>query len=181
MFYIEFMRNFKMHFKVLILPLFIILFSCTSDENNQNEFGDDSGQVYLTKIEQIRHSEQPYVYILGGIYDGAAWNQETRLIVTNNDILTCVFTDATSRDNTNFLTFYHWESEKISGLYEKITSIIKTPTNRGFAAKQSDNFIYERNFTGGSRFWTNIGWEAGNFDVLDSFLRENPHPCWAWG
>jgi len=145
----------------LLLVLSSLLAACMPNEIAQEdviapskENHDQDREEIVIKIEQKRQSEQPYVYLRGGYDDGTAVGQEVRLIVTDDDVLTCLFTGSPPgiviiNDNGEYHVIggnsYHTsETLKVAGLYEKMATLLPTPKNQGFATEKTDNFIYER-------------------------------------
>ncbi|GGL61945.1 hypothetical protein [Wenxinia marina] len=120
-----------------------------------------------------------YVFVRGGIDDGAAMGQATAFTVTPDDRLDCTFStrspltgEGSDRDI----------DVTVPGLYARLVAIL----GPGTAAGRLPDLVSDAPFvaeigSGGAATWTAIGYQDPRYgQLLDLFFR-TPSSCWTFG
>lgn len=144
-------------------------------------------------IEDVRAGTTDYVYVHGGIFDGAAMGQTTTFIVTPDDQLQCAFvfdpgysigTDEEGEFTPEFEVKTWVFEQVIPELYVRLQDGLGIPKNSGLTPVMLDgaNYIIEMS-QAGNRTWALISWGDRRVEWINDELYAFPQPteCWSWG
>ena len=118
------------------------------------------------------------LYVVGGLYSGAAIGQTTRFVVTPTDQLICTFQSdpVAGQEGSSELAAYRQNSP---GLYAAFGAAI-LPNTAPIEVEYTTNFTVEHQGAGGLTI-TQTGFGDQRFDRLVSVFTSFPSPCWAFG
>lgn len=141
-------------------------------------------------VEDHYKAAPDYVFVWGGINDGAAVGQQTRLAVTPDDHLRCAIVSDLSflapidqqgvSESTHIQVMVR--DEPVPGLYEALTTAMDRPMTAGEIPDtlHKGNFLVEVG-QGGKKQWLLLSFEDAGFDALLDVFGSFEHPCWAFG
>lgn len=145
------------------------------------------------EIEDVRAGTSDYVFMHGGIFDGAAMGQTTTFVVTPDDRLQCVMvfnpTYAIGTDEEELFTpemevKIRSYDQVIPELYVRLQLELGVLESSGPSpAELGDaNFIVEMSQAGG-KTWAKASWGDPRFHWISDELFAYPQStdCWLWG
>lgn len=130
-------------------------------------------------ITQTRAAAIPFIYMTGGIYDGAAAGQTASFVVTSNDSIICTFkTDPVfPRDGGEIVVTGHRLT--VAGIYRQLSAVV-LPNVAPVEVEYTTNFTVEAG-SGGAVTTTQTGFGDPRFERIMDVLNANRTPCWAFG
>ncbi len=145
------------------------------------------------EIEGVRAGTSDYVFVHGGLFDGAAMGQTTTFVVTPDDRLQCVMvfnpTYAIGTDEEELFTpemeiTVQPYDQVIPELYARLQLGLGMLENSGPSPVElgAANFIVEMSQAGG-KTWAIASWGDPRFRWISDELFAYPQPtdCWLWG
>lgn len=159
--------------RVALLAL-VVLAGCAGPRALENP---NSVPNVLLSITQTR-AEAHYIFMTGGLYDGAATGQTTRFVVTPDDHLICTFqTDPVFPGESDITVSAH--RLIVPGIYAQLASVV-IPNVVPLQIEYTTNFTVEVGTPNGP-VSTTTGFGDPRFTLLFSVFNATPTPCWAFG
>lgn len=156
------------------LPVFTFLAACAGPTVPPNP---NSVPLVLESLTQTR-AIPGAIFVMGGIYEGAAAGQTARFVVSPQDALICTFqTDPIAGEVGNPTVTGHRQT--LPGLYAAMTAAV-VPNVASIEVEYTTNFTVEHQGPGGLSV-TKTGFGDPRFDRLSGVFAAFPSPCWAFG
>lgn len=181
-----------MFFRLLLLSLLCLISTMSFSQTLGLGVVRDARfhEAAASYVEDHYKTAPDYVFIWGGINDGAAVGQQTRLAVTPDDHLRCAFisdlsfpppVDQQSLAETTQLQVIV-RDEPVPGLYKALTTAMDHPMTAGEIpdSLHTGNFLVEVG-QGSAKQWSLLSFEEAGFDALLNVFGAFQHPCWAFG
>jgi len=120
-----------------------------------------------------------YIYVSGGLNDGAAAGQTANFLITPDDTLICLFRSEDDFAQDGFETAVTGHRIQVSGAYAALASIV-LPNVLTTPTQLPVNFTIEASSLAGvTTTTTNV--DDPRFAPLTLFFATNPTPCWGFG
>lgn len=133
----------------------------------------------ILSITQTRAGPAPYIYMTGGIYDGAAVGQTATFVATPDNNVVCTFqTDPVlPSDGGEIVVTGH--RINVPGIYGQLAGAA-LPNVGAIDVEYTTNFTVEAGSAGGATT-TQTGFGDPRFDRITDVFAANPTPCWSFG
>ena len=158
----------------LMVLMFLALAGCIA--NPPAEPNPNSVPNVLQEITFLR-SQPGAIFVAGGLNDGAAAGQTTRLVVMPDDNLVCTFRQAPALSGDGARTTVTAHRLQVSGLYAAVeTALMPNVVAPGAAPSFQVEILSPAGLS-----QSHTGFGDPRLDGLLAVFTTFPTPCWAFG
>lgn len=158
----------------LTIPFMALLAACAAPTASPNP---NSVPLVLESMTQAR-AMPGALYVMGGLYDGAAAGQTARFVVTPDDGLLCTFQRDPVGDAVGSPTVRAYRENR-PGLYADMTAVV-LPNVAQVEVEFTTNFTVEHRDPAGLTV-TQTGFGDPRFEQIRGVFAAYPSACWAFG